>query len=71
MPIGQKGAISPPGRLLSDIARPRSNLSNVMGRSRIRLPVALKTALATAAATPVMPISFEGLDNKVDEDTRL
>src|ERR1700733_8075946 len=32
-------------------------LSSVMGRSRTRLPVALNTALATAAPTPVMPIS--------------
>ena len=33
------------------------SLSSVIGRSRTRLPVALKTALAMAAATPVMPIS--------------
>ena len=32
-------------------------LSSVIGRSRTRLPVALNTALATAAPTPVMPIS--------------
>jgi len=31
--------------------------SNVIGKSRIRLPVALKTAFATAAPTPVIPIS--------------
>lgn len=36
---------------------PYINLSRVIGRSRMRLPVALKTALATAAPTPVMPIS--------------
>lgn len=30
------------------------SLSGVMGRSRIRLPVALKIALATAAPVPVM-----------------
>ena len=35
----------------------QSSLSSVIGRSRTRLPVALKTALATAAGTPVMPIS--------------
>jgi Major Facilitator Superfamily len=34
-----------------------SSLSSVIGSSRIRLPVALKTAFATAAAAPVMPIS--------------
>lgn len=34
-----------------------SSLSKVIGRSRTRLPVALKTAFATAAVTPVMPIS--------------
>ncbi len=34
-----------------------SNLSRVIGRSRTRFPVALKTAFAIAAATPVMPIS--------------
>lgn len=34
-----------------------SSLSSVIGRSRMRLPVALNTAFATAAATPVMPIS--------------
>ena len=33
------------------------SLSSVIGRSRTRLPVALNTALATAAPTPVMPIS--------------
>jgi hypothetical protein len=32
-------------------------LSRVIGRSRTRFPVALNTALATAAPTPVMPIS--------------
>ena len=37
--------------------RRQSSLSSVIGRSRMRLPVALNTALATAAATPVMPIS--------------
>ena len=35
-------------------------LSGVMGYSRMRLPVALKTALLMAAATPVMPTA-EGL----------
>lgn len=34
-----------------------NNLSSVIGKSRMRLPVALNTALATAAATPVIPIS--------------
>lgn len=33
------------------------SLSRVIGRSRIRLPVAWDTAFATAAASPVMPIS--------------
>ena len=33
------------------------SLSRVIGSSRMRLPVALNTALATAAATPVIPIS--------------
>ena len=33
------------------------SLSSVIGRSRTRFPVALNTALATAAPTPVMPIS--------------
>ncbi len=33
------------------------NLSGVIGRSLMRCPVALKTALAIAAATPVVPIS--------------
>jgi hypothetical protein len=35
----------------------QSSLSSVIGNSRIRLPVALCTAFATAAPTPVMPIS--------------
>src|SRR5882757_8410353 len=34
-----------------------NSLSSVIGRSRTRLPVALNTALAIAAAVPVMPIS--------------
>ena len=34
-----------------------NTLSRVMGRSRTRLPVAWKMALAMAAATPTMPIS--------------
>ena len=33
------------------------SLSRVIGRSRIRLPVAWNTALATAAAEPVAPTS--------------
>jgi hypothetical protein len=33
---------------------PYSSFSGVIGRSRTRRPVAWKTALATAAATPVM-----------------
>jgi hypothetical protein len=33
------------------------SLSSVIGKSRIRFPVALKAALAMAAAAPVMPIS--------------
>ena len=36
---------------------PAMTLSSVIGRSRTRLPVAWKTALAIAAATPTMPIS--------------
>jgi hypothetical protein len=39
------------------LRRYQSNLSGVMGKSRTRLPVALKTAFAIAAATPVIPIS--------------
>jgi hypothetical protein len=34
-----------------------NSLSSVIGSSRTRRPVALKTALATAAPTPVIPIS--------------
>src|SRR4029077_17338530 len=34
-----------------------SSLSRVIGKARLRLPWALYTAFATAAATPVMPIS--------------
>jgi hypothetical protein len=33
------------------------NLSGVIGRSRTRLPVAWKTAFATAAGAPTIPIS--------------
>ena len=35
----------------------KRSLSGVIGKLRIRFPVALKTALAIAAATPVIPIS--------------
>lgn len=34
-----------------------NSLSSVIGRSRTRIPVALYTAFATAAAVPVIPIS--------------
>ena len=36
---------------------PYASLSRVIASSRMRLPVAWYTALAMAAATPVMPIS--------------
>jgi len=35
---------------------PKEFLSGVIGRSRIRLPVAWKTTLAMARAAPVIPI---------------
>ena len=43
--------------IVDDFLTVHSSLSRVMGRSRTRLPVACRTALATAAEAPVMPTS--------------
>src|ERR1700759_3009086 len=44
-------------KMLTCIGPSYTSLSGVIGRSRIRRPVAWKTASATAASTPVAPSS--------------